>query len=73
MPQPEESLEQAPLSRSVTTYICYLLLIFWGYVADFTRKIGLKVDGANSMIQDVSDPTRVMVGVCRTILCILII
>lgn len=57
---PEELLEQAPLIKSVTTYICYLMLIFWGYIADFTRKIGLKVDGANSMMQDVRDVVHVL-------------
>ena len=54
VPYPKEALEQAPIFRSVSTYICYLMLIFWGYIADFMRKIGLKVDGANRMIQDVS-------------------
>ena len=54
VPYQEETLEQAPIFRSVSTYICYMLLIFWGYVADFMRKIGLKVDGANRIIQDVS-------------------
>ena len=53
VPHHEEELEQTPLVRAVTTYLCYMVLTFWGYIADFMRRIGLKSDGAISIIKDV--------------------
>ena len=37
--------EETPLERAVFTYISYAVLIFFGYIADFLRKIGLKSEG----------------------------
>ncbi|KAL5463711.1 hypothetical protein EMCRGX_G032636 [Ephydatia muelleri] len=37
--------EETPLERAVFTYISYAILIFFGYIADFLRKIRLKSEG----------------------------
>lgn len=37
--------EETPLERAVFTYISYAVLIFFGYISDFLRKIGLKSEG----------------------------
>jgi serine palmitoyltransferase len=46
-PQPvlDESFHEIPLLEAIGTYISYSLLIFWGYISDFLRKIGIKNDG----------------------------
>ena len=40
-----EIFEETPLERAVFTYISYAILIFFGYIADFLRKVGLKSEG----------------------------
>lgn len=41
---PKESFEEVPLRKAVLTYIQYGIAIFWGYVNDWLRKIGLRTD-----------------------------
>lgn len=56
----KETFDETPLERAVFTYISYAVLIFFGYVADFLRKIGLKSEGpyGAALKKDVSIPLR---------------
>ena len=42
--QTEETQPDVLLIDAVMTYVSYGLLIFWGYISDFLRAVGLKND-----------------------------
>lgn len=44
-PQHKETFDQVPIDRAITTYFSYALMIFWGYIWDALRQIGLIKDG----------------------------
>lgn len=51
----EDTRDVIPLSRAITTYISYAVLILWGYINDFLRTVGLKNDGVGkTTCEDVS-------------------
>ena len=43
---PKERYDEVPYVKAVMTYIQYAILIFWGYVNDWLRSVGLKNDCA---------------------------
>ena len=52
---PKESFDEVPLNKAISTYISYAILILWGYISDFLRRIGVKNDGlGKSTCKDVS-------------------
>ena len=52
---PKESFDEVPLDKAISTYISYAILIFWGYISDLLRRIGVKNDGlGRSTCKDVS-------------------
>ena len=40
----EEVTDIVPLQRAITTYISYAIMIFWGYIWDTLRRVGLMND-----------------------------
>lgn len=51
---PKEHFEEVPLTRAINTYISYAIMIFWGYIWDTLRYLGLKNDGRENTCKDVS-------------------
>lgn len=51
---PKESFEPPPLFDVMCTYISYAVLVLFGYLADFWRRVGLKKDGGIAAAKDVS-------------------
>lgn len=51
---PKETFEEVPLDRAILTYISYGILILWGYINDFLRRIGIKNDGFGDTCKNVS-------------------
>lgn len=49
---PKESFEPPPLLDAVCTYISYAVIILFGHLADFWRRIGLKKDGGIAAATD---------------------
>ena len=47
---PKESHDEIPLLTAAVTFVNYLMLLFWGYVSDVLRNIGLKRDGIGKEI-----------------------
>ena len=42
---PKESYDEIPLVTAAVTFVNYLMLLFWGYISDVLRNLGLKKDG----------------------------
>ena len=53
-PNPKEKFEPPPLLDAVCTYISYAVVVLFGHLADFWRRIGLKKDGGIAAATDVS-------------------